>query len=480
MPPAVRRGRRDGGPGRAVARDAAGAVAGRRAAAARAVELLDADGRPVVGQRAGRAQRRRRRRWPSPAVRRRRSRAGPGRGRSTSAGGTPAATAGSPASRSSPPTAPPTSSSPSTAPGGSPPPTADRPRRDSLPTRRDAMSAGTGPDRRCRGRRGAARARCSPTSPPVTRSTSGSARASSTSSPRCPRLARPFDEHADPVHVTGSAFIVGPRGIVLLRHRRLGIWVQPGGHVDAGETPWDGARREAVEETGLPVRHLGRRRRSSPTSTSTPAAAATPTSTCATCSTPTTPIPHRRPARARTSAGSPGPTALGRRRAARWPASSPPWPPASRRDPNLRSYELLFDTRGWGSTTRRGRGASWRPALSARAAEPATGRTGGRRAARRGTPAATGRRGAASASRSRPTGSSGGAGRRCPTPSCTATPTSRSSTARRTPRSWPPRRPASASRRWPSPTTTGSTASSASPRRPGRSGCRRCSAPRSR
>lgn len=72
-----------------------------------------------------------------------------------------------------------------------------------------------------------------------------------------PMLARPFDEDADPVHVTGSAFIVGPRGIVLLRHRRLGIWVQPGGHIDPGEAPWDGALREAAEETGLAVRHLG-------------------------------------------------------------------------------------------------------------------------------------------------------------------------------------------------------------------------------
>ena len=71
-----------------------------------------------------------------------------------------------------------------------------------------------------------------------------------------PRLARPFDEHADLVHVTGSALIVGRRGIVLLLHRRLGIWVQPGGHVDAGELPWEAAVREATEETGLPVRPL--------------------------------------------------------------------------------------------------------------------------------------------------------------------------------------------------------------------------------
>ena len=41
-----------------------------------------------------------------------------------------------------------------------------------------------------------------------------------------------------------------PRGILLLVHRRLGIWLQPGGHVDPGETPWEAARRETVEETG--------------------------------------------------------------------------------------------------------------------------------------------------------------------------------------------------------------------------------------
>lgn len=71
-----------------------------------------------------------------------------------------------------------------------------------------------------------------------------------------PPLARPFDEHADPRHVTGSGIVVGTRGVVLLKHKRLGIWLQPGGHVDEGETPADAAIRETVEETGLPVRHL--------------------------------------------------------------------------------------------------------------------------------------------------------------------------------------------------------------------------------
>ena len=69
------------------------------------------------------------------------------------------------------------------------------------------------------------------------------------------RLPDPFNREADPVHVTGSAIVVGPRGTVLHWHKRLGGWLQPGGHVDAGETPWEAALREAHEETGLPVRH---------------------------------------------------------------------------------------------------------------------------------------------------------------------------------------------------------------------------------
>ena len=67
------------------------------------------------------------------------------------------------------------------------------------------------------------------------------------------RLASPFDEHADPSHVTASAIVIGARGVVLHRHKRLGLWLQPGGHIDAGELPAAAALREAAEETGLPV-----------------------------------------------------------------------------------------------------------------------------------------------------------------------------------------------------------------------------------
>ncbi len=69
------------------------------------------------------------------------------------------------------------------------------------------------------------------------------------------RLPHPFERLAGPVHVTGSALVTGPRGTVLHRHKRLGIWLQPGGHLDPGEAPWEAAVREGTEETGLRLSH---------------------------------------------------------------------------------------------------------------------------------------------------------------------------------------------------------------------------------
>jgi len=68
-------------------------------------------------------------------------------------------------------------------------------------------------------------------------------------------LASPFDERAGPVHVTGSAVVTGRRGIVLHMHKRLHRWLQPGGHLEPGEGPWDAALRESQEETGLLLAH---------------------------------------------------------------------------------------------------------------------------------------------------------------------------------------------------------------------------------
>ena len=65
----------------------------------------------------------------------------------------------------------------------------------------------------------------------------------------------PYDEIFHHHHLTASAFVLSSRGVILHLHRRLHIWVQPGGHIDPGEGPEQAAVRETLEETGLEVVH---------------------------------------------------------------------------------------------------------------------------------------------------------------------------------------------------------------------------------
>ena len=55
-----------------------------------------------------------------------------------------------------------------------------------------------------------------------------------------------------PGHITASCYIVDGHGRLLLHHhRRLGRWLQMGGHVEADETTATAALREGLEESGL-------------------------------------------------------------------------------------------------------------------------------------------------------------------------------------------------------------------------------------
>lgn len=59
-------------------------------------------------------------------------------------------------------------------------------------------------------------------------------------------------------HITGSAWIVSPdrRQAVLIHHRKLDRWFQPGGHADGDSNVARVAQREAGEEVGLQSLHL--------------------------------------------------------------------------------------------------------------------------------------------------------------------------------------------------------------------------------
>lgn len=65
----------------------------------------------------------------------------------------------------------------------------------------------------------------------------------------------PFDRgQFEPGHFTASAFVQSEdrTRLLLIHHRKLGIWVQPGGHIDAADALVESAAlREVAEETGI-------------------------------------------------------------------------------------------------------------------------------------------------------------------------------------------------------------------------------------
>ena len=54
-------------------------------------------------------------------------------------------------------------------------------------------------------------------------------------------------------HVTGSGWLLDPteKYVALTHHRKLGLWLQFGGHADGDEDIWRVAEREVMEESGV-------------------------------------------------------------------------------------------------------------------------------------------------------------------------------------------------------------------------------------
>ncbi len=54
-----------------------------------------------------------------------------------------------------------------------------------------------------------------------------------------------------------AAFCINNGKVLLIHHKKLNLWLPPGGHVDENELPCECAIREFKEETGLDIELIG-------------------------------------------------------------------------------------------------------------------------------------------------------------------------------------------------------------------------------
>ncbi len=67
-----------------------------------------------------------------------------------------------------------------------------------------------------------------------------------------------FDRQLHAGHVTGSSWVVNPARshTLLLHHRKLDRWLQPGGHADGDPDMLRVVLKETAEETGIPLEQI--------------------------------------------------------------------------------------------------------------------------------------------------------------------------------------------------------------------------------
>ena len=67
-----------------------------------------------------------------------------------------------------------------------------------------------------------------------------------------------FYRELKPAHVTGSAWVVNPdrSRVLMMHHKKLNQWFQPGGHADGDADIIRVALKETEEETGINAEHI--------------------------------------------------------------------------------------------------------------------------------------------------------------------------------------------------------------------------------
>lgn len=56
--------------------------------------------------------------------------------------------------------------------------------------------------------------------------------------------------------LTAAGILIHQDQVLLVKHKKLSIWLNPGGHLEANELPHQAAEREFREETGIQVRAI--------------------------------------------------------------------------------------------------------------------------------------------------------------------------------------------------------------------------------